>query len=40
MVMIDKNKKAMVCSSDGDTGFFDIVAGVLPGDTIAPFLYL
>ena len=27
-----------VCgSSDGDTDYFDIVAGVLQGDTLAPY---
>ena len=31
-----KKTKAMVHSPDGDTDFFDIVAGVLRGDTLAP----
>ena len=30
----------MVHSPDSDTGFFDIVAGVLQGDTLAPFLFI
>ena len=27
-------------SSDGDTDYFDIVAGVLKGDTFAPYLFI
>ena len=26
--------------SDGDTEYFDIVAGVLQGDTLAPYLFI
>ena len=29
-----------VHSSDGDTDYFDIVAGVLQGDTLAPYLFI
>ena len=29
-----------VRSPDGDTDYFDIVAGVLQGDTLAPFLFI
>ena len=29
----------MVCSSDGDIDFLDIVAGVLQKDTLAPYLF-
>ena len=29
-----------VRSSDGDTEYFDIVAGVLQGDTLAPYLFI
>ena len=29
-----------VRSPDGDTGYFDIVAGVLQGDTLAPYLFI
>ena len=32
-----KNTKAIVLSTDGDTDFFDIVAGVLQGDTLTPY---
>ena len=31
-----KNTKAMVRLSDGGTDFFDIVAGILQGDSLAP----
>ena len=29
-----------VCLPDGDKDFFDIVAGVLHGDTLAPYLFI
>ena len=32
--------EAQVLSPDGDTEFFEIVAGVLQGDTLAPFLFI
>ena len=32
--------KAKVVSPDGDTALFDIQAGVLQGDTLAPFLFI
>ena len=35
-----RNTKVKVRSSDGDTDYFDIVAGVLQGDTLAPYLYI
>ena len=35
-----KNMKVKVRSLDGDTDFFDIVAGVLKGDTSAPYLFI
>ena len=31
------NTKVKVRSLDGDTNYFDIVAGVLQGDTLAPY---
>ena len=31
------NRKAMVCSSDGDRDFFDVITGVLQKDTLAYF---
>ena len=35
-----RNTKVKVCTPDGDTDFFDIVAGVLQGDTLAPCLFI
>ena len=35
-----KNRKTMVCSHDGETDFFDIVAGVLQEDRLAPTLFI
>ena len=35
-IMLYKNTKVKVCSPDGDTDYFDIVAGVLQGNTLAP----
>ena len=32
--------KSIVCSPDGDTDYFDIVAGVLQGDTLATYLFI
>ena len=29
-----------VCSSDGSTEYFNILAGVLQGNTLAPFLFI
>ncbi len=34
------NTKVKVHSPDGDTDNFDIVAGVLQGDTLAPYLFI
>ena len=34
------NTKCKVRSPDGDTDYFDITAGVLQGDTLAPFLFI
>ena len=39
-MILYKNKKVKVCSPDGDTDFFDIVAGVLQGYTLAPYLFI
>ena len=38
--MLYKNTKSLVRSSDGNTSFFDIHAGVLQGDTLSPFLFV
>ena len=40
IMMLYKNTKVKVCLLDGDTDFFDIVAGVLQGDTLAPYLLI
>jgi len=40
IMMLYKNTRAKVRSPDGDTDFFDILAGVLQGDTLAPFLFV
>ena len=34
------NILSLWCFSDGDTEYFDIVAGVLQGDTLAPYLFI
>ena len=34
------NTRAKVCSPDGDSDWFSISAGVLQGDTLAPFLFV
>ena len=38
IMMPYKNTKIKVRSPDGDTGYFDIVAGVLQRDTLSPYL--
>ena len=38
-MMLYKNTKLKVLSLDGDTDFFDIVTGVLEGDTLTPYLF-
>ena len=40
IMMLYQNTKSMVRSPDGDTDFFNITAGVLQGDTLAPFLFI
>ena len=39
IMILYKNTKVKVGSPDGDTEYFDIVAGVLQGDTLALYLY-
>ena len=39
IMILYKNTKVKVRSLDGDTDYFDIVAGVLQGDTLAQYLY-
>ena len=40
IMILYKNTKVKVCSPDGDTEYFDIVAGVLQGDLLAPYLFI
>ena len=40
IMMLYKNTKVKVRSQDGDTDYFDIVAGVLQGDTLTPYLFI
>ena len=40
IMMLYKNTKVKVRSPDGGTDYFDIVAGVLQGDTLAPYLFI
>ena len=40
IMMLYRNTKVKVHSLDGDTNYFDIVAGVLQGDTLAPYLFI
>ena len=39
-MMLYKNTKVKVHSPDGNTDYFDIVAGVLQGDTLGPYLFI
>ena len=39
-MMLYKNTKVKFCSPGGDTDYFDIVAGVQQGDTLAPYLFI
>ena len=40
IMMLYKNTRSLVRSPDGDTSFFYITAGVLQGDTLAPFIFI
>ena len=40
IMILYKNTKVKVCSPDGDTDYFDIVAGVQQGDTLALYLFI
>ena len=40
IMILSRNTKVKVRSPDGDTEYFDIVAGVLQGDTLAPYLFI
>ena len=39
-MILYRNTKVKVRSPDGDTEYFDIVAGVLQGDMLAPYLFI
>ena len=39
-MILYKNTKVKVRSLDGDADFFNIVAGVLQGDTLVPYLFI
>ena len=40
IMMLYRNAKVKLRSSDGDTDYFGIVEGVLQGDTLAPYLFI
>ena len=40
ITILYRNTKVKVCSPDGDTKYFNIVAGVLQGDTLVPYLFI
>ena len=40
ITILYRNTKVKVRSPDGDTHYFDIVAGILQGDTLAPYLFI
>ena len=39
-MILYRNTKVKIRSPDGDTEYFDIVAGVLQGDTLASYLFI
>ena len=40
IMILYRNTKVKVRSLDGDTDYFDIVAGVLQGDTLTPYVFI
>ena len=40
IMMLYRNTKVKVRSPDRDTDYFNIVAGVLKGDTLSPYLFI
>ena len=40
ITILYRNTKVKVRSPDGDTEYFDIIAGILQGDTLAPYLFI
>ena len=39
-MILYRNTKVKVHSHEGDTHYFEIVAGMLQGDTLAPYLFI
>ena len=39
-MMFYRNTNVKLRSPEGDTDYFDIVAGVIQGDTLAPYLFI
>ena len=39
-MMLYRNTKVKVCSTDGDTDYVNIVAGILQGDILAPYVFI
>ena len=39
-MMLYRNTKVKVRYPEGDTDYFDIVAGMVQGDTLAPYLFI
>ena len=39
-MMLYKNTKAVLPSLNGDSNFFDTVAGILQEDTLVPYLFI
>ena len=40
IMILYRNTKVKVRSPDGDTYYFDIIEGVIQGDTLAPYLFI
>ena len=40
IMLLHRNTKVKVRTPDGDTDYFNIVTGVLQGDTLAPYLFI
>ena len=40
LMFTTQNTKVKVRSPDGDTGYFDVVTGMLQGDTLGPYLFI
>ena len=40
IMILYRNTQVKVSFPDGDTGYFDIVAGVLQGDKLAPYIFI